>query len=94
LELALQFIYRDIKLFLDGWLVFDFCIVLMSWSLESLQVVRTFRVFRALRLVTRVRVLKNLVSALFSVGPRSWYDGGAPLLDLSDKGSTHPDKDV
>ena len=70
LELALQFIYRDIKLFLDGWLVFDFCIVVMSWSLESLQIVRTFRVFRALRLVTRVKVLKNLVAALFSVGPR------------------------
>ena len=70
LELALQFIYRDIKLFLDGWLVFDFCIVVMSWSLESLQIVRTFRVFQALRLVTRVKVLKNLVAALFSVGPR------------------------
>ena len=23
-----------------------------------------------------------------------WSEGGAPLLDLSDKGSTHPDKDV
>ena len=70
LELGLQFIYRDVRLFLDGWLFFDFIIVVMSWSLESLQVVRTFRVFRALRLVTRVKVLKNLVSALFSVGPR------------------------
>ncbi|KAI2491258.1 ion transport protein [Fragilaria crotonensis] len=70
MELGLQFIYRDVRLFLDGWLLFDFIIVVMSWSLESLQVVRTFRVFRALRLVTRVKVLKNLVSALFSVGPR------------------------
>jgi hypothetical protein len=70
IELTMQFIYRGIKLFLDGWLVFDFLIILLSWSLDSLQVVRTFRVFRALRLVTRVKVLKNLVSALFSVGPR------------------------
>lgn len=69
-ELGLQFCYRGIKLFTDGWLVFDFIIVLMSWSLESLQIVRTFRVFRALRLITRVKVLKNLVGALFSVGPR------------------------
>ena len=70
IELGLQFVHHNVKLFLDAWLVFDFIIVVMSWSLESLQVVRTFRVFRALRLVTRVKVLKNLVSALFSVGPR------------------------
>ena len=70
IELGLQFIYRDFRLFLDGWLLFDFAIVIMSWSLESLQIVRTLRIFRALRLVTRVKVLKNLVSALFSVGPR------------------------
>jgi Ion transport protein len=70
IELVMQFLYRGLKLFLDGWLVFDFLIILLSWSLESLQVVRTFRVFRALRLVTRVKLLKNLVSALFSVGPR------------------------
>lgn len=69
-ELALQFIYHGLHLFTDGWLVFDFVIILMSWSLSSMQIVRTFRVFRALRLVTRIKVLKNLVSALFSVGPR------------------------
>mmetsp|Transcript_28203 Transcript_28203/g.46713 ORF Transcript_28203/g.46713 Transcript_28203/m.46713 type:complete len:369 (+) Transcript_28203:345-1451(+) len=70
IELGLQFVYRGVKLFTDGWLVFDFIIVVMSWSLESLQIVRTFRVFRALRLITRVKVLKNLVGALFSVGPK------------------------
>jgi Ion transport protein len=70
IELLMQFIYRGVKLFLDGWLLFDFVIIVLSWSLDSLQVVRTFRVFRALRLVTRVKVLKNLVTALFSVAPR------------------------
>jgi hypothetical protein len=70
IELAMQFIYRDFGLFTDGWLVFDFVIVVMSWSLESLQIVRTFRVFRALRLVTRIKVLKNLITSLFSVAPR------------------------
>ena len=70
IELLLQFIYRGLALFTDGWLIFDFVIIIMSWSLESLQIVRTFRVFRALRLVTRVEVLKKLVMALFAVGPR------------------------
>ena len=69
-ELCLQFSYHGLHLFQDGWLVFDFIIVVMSWSLESFQIVRTFRIFRALRLVTRIKVLKDLVSALLSVGPR------------------------
>lgn len=53
-ESALQLIYRGVYLFLDGWLVFDFVIVIASWSLESLQIVRAFRIFRAFRLITRM----------------------------------------
>jgi len=69
-ELSFQLVYHGFRLLSDGWLVFDFIIIVLSWSLSSLQVVRTFRVFRALRLITRVQVLKNLIAALFSVGPR------------------------
>ena len=32
------------------------------WAFASVQVVRSFRIFRALRLVTRIRILKNLIS--------------------------------
>mmetsp|Transcript_11284 Transcript_11284/g.16497 ORF Transcript_11284/g.16497 Transcript_11284/m.16497 type:complete len:369 (-) Transcript_11284:419-1525(-) len=69
-ELCLQFIYHGLKLFLDGWLVFDFVIIVMSFSLASVQVIRAFRIFRALRLITRVRTLRNLVLAMFDVMPR------------------------
>lgn len=69
-ELALQFIYYGIRFFLDGWLVFDFIIIVTSWSLSGIQVVRAFRIFRAFRLTTRVKVLKDLLTALFSVMPR------------------------
>lgn len=69
IELILQFIYRGIHLFTDGWLLFDTVIVVLSWSLESLQIVRAFRIFRAVRLVTRVAVLKNLILAIFAVAP-------------------------
>lgn len=68
-ELAMQLVYHGAHLFADGWLVFDFFIVVISWSLESLQVIRAFRVFRAFRLVTRMTILKNLVLALFAVAP-------------------------
>jgi Ion transport protein len=39
-ELILQLIYRGLSLFLDGWLLFDFVIVLTSWSMENLQIIR------------------------------------------------------
>ncbi|KAI2501654.1 ion transport protein [Fragilaria crotonensis] len=70
IELALQLIYHGLKLFLDGWLVFDFVVIVASWSLSSVQIIRAFRIFRALRLVTRVKMMKNLVLAVFNVMPK------------------------
>jgi len=68
-EIGMQFIYHGVGMFADGWLLFDFLIVVMSWSMESLQIVRSFRIFRAFRLVTRLSVLRNLIMALFAVAP-------------------------
>mmetsp|Transcript_22710 Transcript_22710/g.37579 ORF Transcript_22710/g.37579 Transcript_22710/m.37579 type:complete len:375 (-) Transcript_22710:23-1147(-) len=70
IELSFQLIFHGFKLFLDGWLIFDFIIIVVSWSFSSLQIIRAFRIFRALRLVTRIAVMKNLVLAVFSVMPR------------------------
>ena len=70
IELALHLIYHGLKLFLDGWLVFDFVVIIVSWSLSSVQIIRAFRIFRALRLVTRVKMMKNLVLAVFNVMPK------------------------
>jgi Ion transport protein len=69
IESALQLIYHGIHLFSDGWLLFDFVVVLLSWSLESMQVVRAFRIFRCIRLIARLEVLKNLVLSIFAVAP-------------------------
>eukprot|EP00934_Nitzschia_sp_Nitz4_P004600 Nitzschia sp. Nitz4//scaffold89_size161592//145614//147035//NITZ4_002401-RA/size161592-processed-gene-0.25-mRNA-1//1//CDS//3329559685//4590//frame0 len=69
-ELGLQFIYHGWRLLLDGWLVFDLVIIITSWSFSSVQVIRAFRIFRALRLVTRISIMKNLILALFGVVPR------------------------
>lgn len=70
IELGMQFLYHGIYLFKDSWLVFDFIIVVVSWAFDSLQIIRAFRIFRALRLITRVEVLRKLVVALFDVMPR------------------------
>lgn len=72
LECAMQLIYLGPALFADAWLVFDLLIVVMSWSLESLQIVRALRIFRAFRLVTRVKPLRDLVLALGAVMPRMY----------------------
>lgn len=69
-ESGLQLLYFGWYLFTDSFLVFDLLIVIMSWALEGTQVIRAFRIFRALRLITRVEVMRNLVMALFDVIPK------------------------
>jgi hypothetical protein len=69
IELGLQLIALGVHFFLDGWLIFDFVIIFVSWTFDSISFVRAFRIFRALRLVTRVKTMKNLVLVLFSVLP-------------------------
>ena len=73
IECAMQLIYHGWTLFKDGWLVFDLFIVAISWAfdkIDGLQVARAFRIFRALRLVARIDVMRNLITALVSVIPR------------------------
>jgi hypothetical protein len=60
-ELGFQFIYHGWRLILDGWLCFDLIIIVTSWSFSSVQIIRAFRIFRALRLVTRIKIMKNLI---------------------------------
>jgi hypothetical protein len=66
-EIVFQLIYHGYHLFQDGWLFFDFIIVIMSWSLTGMQV---FRTLRTLRLIARVESLKKLIQALVESLPR------------------------
>ena len=80
IELSCQFFYFGLRLFQDGWLVFDFVIIVLSWSFNSIQVIRAFRVFRAFRIVTRVKTLRDLVAAIVQVLPRMTAIGFLLLL--------------
>lgn len=64
-ELGMQFIFHGWRLLMDGWLVFDLTVIVISWAFSTVQIVRAFRIFRALRLITRVQVMKNLVLGKF-----------------------------
>ena len=70
IELLMQLIFHGHRLFYDSWLVFDFVIIVSSWSLDSFQIVRAFRIFRAFRLFSRLKLLRNLLLAIFHVLPR------------------------
>jgi len=80
IEASMQLFYLGISLFSDGWLIFDLAIVILSWSFESLQIVRAFRIFRAFRLITRVKPLRDLVLAIGAVLPRMYAIAALLLL--------------
>ena len=70
IESGLQLFYHSYKLFLNAWLTFDLLIVILSWAMQNLQVIRGFRVLRALRVIMRVGPIKDLIDALTGVIPR------------------------
>jgi hypothetical protein len=61
LELLLQMIYHGTNLLKDGWLVFDLIVILLSWAFYVFPAVRLIRIFRAFRIVTRVKIMKDLI---------------------------------
>ncbi|KAL7510996.1 hypothetical protein ACHAXN_007915 [Cyclotella atomus] len=69
IEATMQLTYHGCALFKDAWLVFDLSIVAISWAFDKIQVARAFRIFRALRLIARIDVMKNLIKALIGVIP-------------------------
>jgi hypothetical protein len=77
-ELLLQFIYHGWRIILDGWLLFDLIIIVTSWCFSSVQIIRAFRIFRALRLVTRIKIMKNLVLGRFH--SHDFLVDGVPLM--------------
>ena len=80
IEASMQLFFLGFALLSDGWLVFDLAIVILSWSFEQLQIVRAFRIFRAFRLVTRVKPLRDLVLAIGAVLPRMYAIAALLLL--------------
>lgn len=69
-EAILQVFHEGLGTFKNPWLMFDVVIVSFSWVLSEGQVIRGIRVFRALRLVTRLKGMRDLVEALANTLPR------------------------
>lgn len=75
-ELLMHLIHKGRHSIKDGWVVFDFIVVLLSWFSLSVsggggvQVLRSFRVFRVFTILSKLRVMRNLISAILKVIPR------------------------
>ena len=80
IELVMQAIYYGWHLLQDAWLIFDLVIISLSWALDGIQIIRAFRIFRAFRLITRIKVLRDLVTAIGEVIPRMTAIGALLIL--------------
>lgn len=69
-EAGIQVFYEGLNTYKNAWLVFDLSVVFASWSLNGVQVIRSVRVFRALRLITRLKGMRQLIEALAKTLPR------------------------
>lgn len=64
IELVLRLIRHKANPLRSGWLFFDTCVILGSWLLPELLILRTFRVLRSLRHASRFHHLKTIIVAL------------------------------
>jgi len=83
IELVAHFTHLGLQLFRNGWLVFDFLVILLSWTVSGSQVFRAFRIFRTLRVIKRVTALKNLLDAIFASLPKVVIVGALLCVLLS-----------
>lgn len=50
------------------WITFDALVIIFSWAFLSMSIIRAFRIFRALRLVSKFESMRGIVNALAAVG--------------------------
>ena len=67
IELLIKISVYQLKFFKDGWNIFDFIIVIVSLIPASgpFSVLRAFRIFRTLRLLSIVPSMKRIIQAIF-----------------------------
>lgn len=81
-ELVLKLIVYRLDFFKKGWNIFDFVIVAIALMPTSggLSILRAFRIFRVLRLITTVASFRRVVSGMLLALPGVGSVGGLLLL--------------
>ena len=82
IEILIKLGYRKLSFFKDGWNIFDFIIIgiALAPATGSLSVLRTLRIFRAMRLLSVVPSMKKVTQALLSAIPGILSVGSIILL--------------
>jgi voltage-gated sodium channel len=81
-EISFKLLNRRLQFFKNGWNVFDFVIVGIALipNSGSLSVLRTLRIFRAMRLLSVVPSMRKVIQALFLAIPGIFSVGSIILL--------------
>jgi len=79
-ESAMQLFFHGLKLFNDGWLTFDFVLIVMSWSFALSPAFRVFRVLRLLRILPKLEAMRTITGTLFAAIPKISAIGGILLI--------------
>ena len=82
IEITIKLIHRRFSFFKRGWNIFDFVIVGIALIPSSgpLEVMRTLRIFRAMRLLSVVPSMRKVIQALFLAIPGIFSVGSIILL--------------
>lgn len=80
-EITLRIIAKGWKFFLNGWNIFDFLLITMALMPETGAAItfRVFRVLRALRMVSSMKKLRHIVSAILVSAPHVFW---AAVLEM------------
>lgn len=80
-EITLRIIAKGWRFFLNGWNIFDFLLITMALMPETGAAItfRVFRVLRALRMVSSMKKLRHIVSAILVSAPHVFW---AAVLEI------------
>lgn len=75
IEIILRIIAKGWRFFLNGWNIFDFLLVAIAFMPETGAAItfRVFRVLRALRMVSSLKKLRHIVSAILVSAPHVFW---------------------
>lgn len=82
IELTMKIVVYRLAFFKDGWNVFDFFIVSVALipATGGLAILRAFRIFRVLRLVTTIDSMRRVVSGMLMAIPGVGAVGGLLII--------------
>ena len=81
-EITLRIIAKGWRFFLNGWNIFDFLLITMALMPETGAAItfRVFRVLRALRMVSSMKKLRHIVSAILVSAPHVFWAAGLEMI--------------